>query len=232
MPSENFSAVVAEGFYMSLPLPAAPDPDEEDYPTPTSAGAGASSGAAGGCDAESDMPWCHRPPVTPPSSPLGGSRTWQPPQLVNYLWGQTSQLYMPPGVLSEKSLPCTSPGASADAVTHTPVTPMSHTSSAQGTPWNRGQWMPFPPAGPTACGGSSPKATRTIVRNTFIDIEVLTEGATPGQRSSRSLSPSFSPLSRTPVAHRSRLPSFQLDSAAPTVPEKSGASDQWNWYWH
>jgi len=211
------NSIFVEGSYLTLPFPVPDCRDEEERSMPTSSGAATSSGALGAYDG--DMPWCHRPPLTPPSSPLGTSRTWRPAQLVNYLWGQTSQLSQLADGLELPQQCCSSP--SAPVSTHTPVTPMSCASSQGGTPWSRGQWRPFPQA--SGSGGTP----RVVVRNTFIDMEVDDSG-NAGHRSSRSLSPSFgSPVSRTPVP-------FQPSHPLPDKPNVVylNSNEQWQWHWH
>jgi hypothetical protein len=208
------SSVVVQGSYLSLPLPIEQPAlgVGEEYPMHMS--------PLHLPDAlNEELPPCAlRPPRTPPSSPLGASRTWQPPELVNYLWGQTSRLSASPGDGEAcESHPCTPGGASGAISTRTPVTPMSLTSSAQGTPFHRGLWMPVQQQVPV------PSTTRLVVRNTFIDVDVMRDAEkTPGQRSSRSLSPSFSPSSKPENAPTRTIPEVDL----------SGGSEQWQWYWH
>lgn len=166
-----------------------------------------------------------------------------PTQLVNYLWGQTSQLTSPRGTFCEAQRAGADKDAPADAdkedplwgsetpgavSTKTPTTPISRTTSAQGTPWHRGQWRSFEPQ--VAPAG----ATRLVVRNTFIDIDVSDAGSRSGQRSSRSLSPNYC----TPTNRGDRTPISPISGRhAPVTyasPEKNAGSDQseWSWYWH
>jgi hypothetical protein len=140
-----------------------------------------------------------RPPRTPPSSPCA-SRLWEPPQVMNYIWGQTSQE-------AEPSIKEFVHEPSEIASTKTPA---SRGSSSQGTPWTRGQWLPFTPDVPGHCCNA-----RVVVRNTFIDLDVKSD-CSAAKRSSRSLSPS------------SCTPKRALQSPPVLAP----VEDQWQWYWH
>jgi len=145
-----------------------------------------------------------RTPGTPPPSPTGGHRTWKPPELVNYIWGQTAILQ----------------GASREACGETPTIPVTRSTETPtsvpasfsttecGTPWSRGHWSLQQQSTPIGLGNTC----RAVVRNTFIDIDVGSNCSTPATtRSSRSLSPS---------------------SLRSGKRGNEGPNDQWMWYWH
>mmetsp|Transcript_131400 Transcript_131400/g.293993 ORF Transcript_131400/g.293993 Transcript_131400/m.293993 type:complete len:563 (-) Transcript_131400:97-1785(-) len=179
------------------------------------------------------------PSRTPPSSPSVASGTWQPQQLVCYIWGQTAQFTVqqrqPPGPITgapgcdascsagpNAGAFCGVPGYTSpmDAATRTPssIAP-SLGGSSLGTPWRRegagwrGLWAP--PSAQKQAGGC---AIRAVVRKTFIDVDLCdSDPAGPGQRMSRSLSP---------VRLGARSYGFAADSV------ECEDSDQWYWYWH
>lgn len=82
-----------------------------------------------------------RPPATPPTSPTAPHLSWQPPQLVCYIWNQTSQMDV-------DDCDCQS---ECGSLVGTPATP------------DRGQWLP-------AGGCTSPTGLSAVVRNTFLDL--------------------------------------------------------------
>jgi len=152
-----------------------------------------------------------RPPLAQPTSSQV-HHDWQPPQLVCYLWNQTSQLSKGRTERSVSPKHCHSPRASAPTPSGTSVS--THTPS---TPWHRGQWSRTTTQVGTPLSSGMVSA---VVRNTFISVDVDSEdfgqdAGTPGTlkiRSSRSLSPSIF---------------TGTDAPKP-------ASDQWSssWYWH
>lgn len=172
--------IVVHGSYTSLP----PCPTKsEDIATPLSS-IGEDSTRFTEESGDPELPAMEpcelRPPCTPPSSPCA-SRLWQPPQLVNYIWGHTSQLSSPRRHGEAPQIaPSTSCSGSAVASTRTPE------SRDSGVPRHRGQWIMTNQA--PANGGKE----RAFVRNTFIDFDPGDGSRIKSSRSSRSLSPSFS----------------------------------------
>jgi hypothetical protein len=126
---------------------------------------------------------------------------WQPGQLVNYIWGCTSQFSNHELEQSPRSSPerrkvgdpnihlseqITEP-PSADSFGHerwSRATTPSSASSSLGTPFRHGRWV----AGCTPSSNDMTPTMRAVQRNTFIDIDV---GSSPtvGLRKSRSMSP-------------------------------------------
>mmetsp|Transcript_51951 Transcript_51951/g.96094 ORF Transcript_51951/g.96094 Transcript_51951/m.96094 type:complete len:458 (+) Transcript_51951:83-1456(+) len=138
-------------------------------------------------------------PSTPhPSQDMAAN----PPQLVNYLWGQSSQLNGEP-VLGCHSSPrqcsTSTPGMNSDCST---------APSIAGTPWNlRGSWMPnrAPPQTPVEAS-----SVAVVVKNTFIDVEEHNNRGRANNRLTKSM---------PPVAQR-------------CTREEIDDTDPWCWYWH
>jgi len=112
-------------------------------------------------------------PATPPCSPMSPRQAMHPPQLVCYVWSQSSGL-----------------DSYSSRFSGTPAqTPLSSTASATQTPFSRGQWTS---ASATPAGGAQgTPVAMAVVRKTFVDIDIDTPGWRTPVRSSRSLSPSF-----------------------------------------
>mmetsp|Transcript_16058 Transcript_16058/g.36849 ORF Transcript_16058/g.36849 Transcript_16058/m.36849 type:complete len:463 (+) Transcript_16058:78-1466(+) len=138
-----------------------------------------------------------------PSSPRHSQEmAANPPQLVNYLWGQSSQLTGEPVLrchTSPRTCSTSTPGIYSDCST---------TPSIAGTPWNlRGSWAPnrAPPQTPTEAG-----SVAVVVKNTFIDVEEHNNRGSASNRLTKSM---------PPVAQR-------------CVREELDETDPWCWYWH
>jgi hypothetical protein len=234
--SHDVADILVHGSFAPLAVPWDALPREDDD-HPSHALVPSASLEISGVD--NALPPCSlRPPQTPPSSPIRARGGWEPSQLVNYLWGQTSQFSSPPDafgdadhLMHEEISPklcasdcasvCGSSSASGAVSTRAPMTPItrcdtpsSYSSSAQGTPWPRGQWMPCQPQAPLP---NSVFTTRAVIRNTFIDIEHVGDELpkTSSKTRSRTLSPTCSLKATTDA----------------DLEDDSGGNDQWTWYW-
>lgn len=100
---------------------------------------------------------------------------WKPPQLVRYIWNQTSQMMA--------DVPDEGDTTSTLSPSETPPASNPATSSFPSTPWSRGFWS-------TPREGILSAGAKVVVRKTFIDIDDLEAlESTPHVRCSRSLSP-------------------------------------------
>lgn len=146
-----------------------------------------------------------QPPSCPGSPRLPSKGTWQPGQLVNYMWGRMSQIAREDSESSEKGEQRCTPTAVSGSSS-------ALSSTALSTPLRRGQWSasrPQTPSGDVFCA---------VTRNTFIDVDVCAESLAP-QRKTRSLSP--------------RLRARGAGGAGgAAVPAADDPDHEWYWYWH
>jgi len=156
------------------------------------------------------------PSPAPAAKPTSGAG-WQPNQVVRYVWGQLAQ------TPCKRELPLDR-GASE-------ISTAGATSSA-GTPQRRGLWVSSAAStSPTSDSDRLGRACfRAVVRNTFIDVEQRSDCATPGSRTSRSLSPSLfrrEPRAASEVVEASAITG---EDAGGFVPGRGEEGDAWYWY--
>jgi len=129
------------------------------------------------CDTEiqCDSEICLRPPIPHLVHEEKLHCSWKPPQLVRYIWNQTS--------LMMADTPDEGDTTSTLSPSETPPASNPVTSSFSSTPWSRGFWS-------TPHEGIPLAGAKVVVRKTFIDVDEkgILESMPPA-RSSRSLSP-------------------------------------------